>query len=305
MYLNCHSYYSLHYGTFSIERLLEIAIKNGLKSLALTDINTTMGIPEFVIEAQKKGIKPIAGCEFRNDDELLYFALARNREGLKELNDWQTEHNLGHKKYPNDAPSFKNVYVIYPWGKKLVSELKENEFTGIRSRHLNKLITSPYFNYPEKLVVWQPVTFHDQTGMFLHKALRAIEHNTLISKLSKDQYADETEKMDHLELQNQFRNYPEIVANTQRVLDSCSIEFNLTLPKNKKTFTQSVGEDKRLLEKLAFEGMNYRYGKENPEAKARVLHELEIIQSMGFSSYFLIAWDIVRYGMSCGFYHVG
>jgi DNA polymerase-3 subunit alpha len=36
-----------------------------------------------------------------------------------------------------------------------------------------------------------------------------------------------------------------------------------------------------------------------------VRHELEIIDRLGFSSYFLIAWDIIRYSMSRGFYYVG
>ena len=118
MYLNCHSYYSLHYGTLSIGELLDLAILNGIEMIAVTDINTTMGIPEFVKEAVGKGIKPIAGCEFQNKDELLYIGLAKNREGLKELNDLQTEHNLQEKVYPADAPEFKQVFVVYPFGRK-------------------------------------------------------------------------------------------------------------------------------------------------------------------------------------------
>jgi DNA polymerase-3 subunit alpha len=305
MYLNCHSYYSLHYGTLSIGELLDLAIQNGVETIALTDINTTMGIPEFVMEAQKKGIKPIAGCEFRNDDELLYFALAQNREGLKELNDWQTEHNLQQKKFPADAPDFKQVYVVYPFGRKPVAKLKDNEFSGINGKQLNKLLTSEYRNFPEKLVVWQPVTFQNQTGRFLHKALRAIAHNTLISKLQSNQFADEADYMDYQNLLNQFQNHPEIVNNTQKLLDNCSISFDFKQNKNKKSFTQSVYDDKILLEKLALEGMDYRYGNNNDEARQRVMHELKIIHNMKFSSYFLIAWDIVQYGMSCGFYHVG
>ncbi len=305
MYLNCHSYYSLHYGTLSIGELLDLAMQNCIGTLALTDINTTMGIPEFVMEAQKKGIKPVTGCEFRNDDELLYFALARNREGLKELNDWQTEHNLQQKKYPADAPEFGNVYVVYPFGRKPVAELKDNEFSGIKGKQLNRLFTSDYRNFPEKQVVWQPVTFQSQTSQFLHKALRGIAHNTLISKLQPNQFADEAENMDYPNLLNQFRNHPEIVDNTQKLLDNCSISFDFKTNKNKKIFTQSAYDDKLALEKLALEGMVYRYGNDNPEARKRVLHELEIIHKLGFSSYFLIAWDIIRYGISRGFYHVG
>ncbi|MFA5330008.1 MAG: DNA polymerase III subunit alpha [Prolixibacteraceae bacterium] len=305
MYLNCHSYYSLHYGTLSIGELLDLAIGNGVDTIALTDINTTMGIPEFVQEALKKGIKPIAGCEFRNEDELLYIGLAKNREGLKELNDWQTEHNLQEKPYPADAPEFTNVYIIYPFERKAAGKLRENEFTGIKSGQLNKLLTSEYRNFPKKLVVWQPVTVQSQTGQFLHKALRAIDHNTLISKLQKTQFAGDLEIMDYKNLMTQFRDYPEIVRNTEKLLDECSISFEFKTNKNKKIFTQSLYDDKLLLEKLTFEGMVCRYGKNNPEARQRVRHELEIIHKLGFSSYFLIAWDIIRYGMSCGFYHVG
>ena len=305
MYLNAHSYYSLHYGTLSISDLLDLALQNGLKTIALTDINTTMGIPEFVKEATLKGIKPIAGCEFRNEDELLFIGLAKNLEGLKELNDWQTEHNLEKKSYPRDAPAFNDVWVIYPFGRKPVNELRQNEFTGIRGKQLNKLLTSEYGRHPEKLVVWQPVTFKNQTGRFMHKALRAIGHNVLISKLLENQFAHQLETLDLKGLMHQFRNYPVIVQNTKEMLDSCSISFDFKSIKNKKLFTQSASQDKLLLAKLAFEGMVYRYGKNNEEAQNRIVHELEIIDRLGFSSYFLISWDIVRYGMSCGFYHVG
>ncbi len=305
MYLNTHSYYSLRYGTLSIDELLDLAILNGLNTVALTDINTTMGIPELVKKAQEKGVKPIAGCEFSNEDELLYIGLAKNREGLKELNDWQTEHNLEKKPYPPDAPEFQEVFVVYPFGKKHVGDLRENEFTGIRAEDLNKLLTSEYRKHPEKLVVWQPVTFKDRAGWFLHKTLRAIDHNVLISKLQENQFANPLEIMDFRSLKQQFANYPEIVRNTKKILESCSISIDFTTVKNKKVFGQSTYDDKLLLRKLALDGMIYRYGKDNPEAKKRIAHELEIIDSMGFSSYFLIAWDIIRYSMSRGFYHVG
>jgi DNA polymerase-3 subunit alpha len=305
MYLNCHSFYSLHYGTLSIAGLLDLAIRNGARTIALTDINTTMGIPEFVMEAQKKGIKPIAGCEFRNDDDLLYIGLAKNREGLKELNDWQTEHNLQEKSYPAGAPEFKQVFVVYPFGKKLPKELRDNEFTGIRAKQLNKLLTSEYRRYPEKLVVWQPVTFKNQTEKFLHKTLRAIDHNVVISKLQKNQFAEQMETICSQSLINQFRDHPEIIRNTEKLMDACSISFDFKVIKNKKLFTHSAYEDKHLLERLALDGMVCRYGINNLEAHKRIRNELEIIEKLNFSSYFLIAWDIVRYGMSCGFYHVG
>ena len=290
----------------SIDELLDLAVLHGLGSLCLTDINTTMGIPELVKKAKKKGIKPIAGCEFRNVDELLFIGLARNREGLKELNDFQTEHNLKKKTYPTDAPEFENVFVIYPFGRKSPNELRANDFTGIRPEDMNKLLTSEYRKYQHQLVVFQPVTFKDQAGWFLHKSLRAIDHNVLISKLQDNQFARKSEIMvDPQRIRRVFQDYPEVISNTEKLIESCSIDFDFTSVKNKKVFGQSAHDDKLLLRKLAYDGMIYRYGKNNPEALQRVNHELEIIDNLGFSSYFLITWDIIRYSMSRGFYHVG
>jgi tetratricopeptide (TPR) repeat protein len=169
-----------------------------------------MGIPEFVKKAEAKGIKPIAGCEFRENDELLYIGLAMNREGLKELNEWQTRHNLQNESYLANAPKFEHVYVIYPFGTKRPDQLAENEFTGIRATELNQLLRSEYRNNLQQLVVLHPVTFTDQKGWFLHKCLRAIDHNVLISKLETHQFASEAEIFVLPEWLNQaFNKYPE------------------------------------------------------------------------------------------------
>jgi len=306
MFLNNHSYYSLRYGTLSIDELIEQSIGLGLETVVLTDINTTMGIPEFVKKAEKRGIKPIAGCEFRNGDQLLYIGLARNREGLKELNELQTNYNLGQKTYPDEAPEFNHVFVVYPTGTKACNQLRDNEFIGIRPENVNCLLTSEYGKFTNRLVMLHPVTFRDKSSLFLHQALRAIDHNELISKLTKQQMAGQHEFMFSPDKMKQvFDRYPEIVMNTEKLLDNCSIEIDFISVKNKKAFSQSVYEDKLLLEKLTMEGVIYRYGTNNPEALERVRHELRIIDRLCFSSYFLIAWDIVQFGISSGFYHVG
>ena len=68
MYINCHSYYSLRYGTLSVEKLVERAAELGIQALALTDINNSTGIMDFIAVCGEYGIKPIAGIEFRNED---------------------------------------------------------------------------------------------------------------------------------------------------------------------------------------------------------------------------------------------
>ena len=306
MYLNCHSYYSLRYGTLSIDQLLDQAESLGISTLALTDINTSMGIPEFIKKAKERNIRPIAGIEFWNDDELLFIGIAKNREGLRELNECLTFHNLNKQKFELEGFNFKHVIVVFPFGGVTGADLKSSEFIGIRPQQINKLITSEYRNYLDKLVVWQPVTFLNEKSWLIHKCLRAIDHNTLLSKLHPNQFANQNEIMIPIKnLKDVFNQYPQIIYNTEGVLDHCSIDIEFRKSKNKKTYSNTKEDDRIFLKKLANDGMIYRYGKNNQIAKDRIKHELEIIDNLGFSSYFLIAWDIIHYSMSRGFYHVG
>jgi DNA polymerase-3 subunit alpha/error-prone DNA polymerase len=51
MYINCHSYHSLRYGTIPLNELVQQAASCGVK-LWLTDINTVTGIYDFIKECK-------------------------------------------------------------------------------------------------------------------------------------------------------------------------------------------------------------------------------------------------------------
>ena len=304
MYINVRSYCSLCYGTISIENLVEQACRLHIPAMALTDINNTMGVIDFVFECKKNGIKPIAGCEFRNGDELLYIAIARNNEGFREINETLTRHNVSKIPYNINAPQWNNVVVIYPFGKRKISQLADNEFIGVRLSQVSRLLTSDLRNHQDKLVIAQPVTFLDEKSFEVHKNLRAIDKNILISRLENYASADEI-LLPPEKLKAAYALFPEMIKTTEEIVNQCSIDFDFEMPKNKKTFTESVYNDMELLRTMAFDGMKYRYGLQNKEAYRRIEKELDIIETMGFASYFLIAADIVRYSMSRGIYHVG
>ena len=306
MYLNNHSYYSLRYGTMPVEKIVDEAKRYGISALALTDINNTMGIMDFVKACRENNIKPIAGIEFRNENTYLYTALARNNQGFLELNDFLTTVNKSKNPLLPDPPPFAHAYIIYPFGSKKPSQLLDNELVGIRPEETRKLVSSEFRRGQSKLLVWNPVSFESRNDYIIHRHLRAIDNNILLSQLSSVHLAAENEIMQSLDqLLVPFEQYPEIIRNTEKVIGDCYIEFDFDSIKNKQTFTGNRYDDKLLLEKLAHDGMVYRYGKNNSEAMKRVRHELEIIDRLGFSSYFLITWDIIRYSMSRGFYHVG
>lgn len=306
MYLSIHSYYSLRYGTLPLEELISGAVSHGIGAMALTDINNSMGMIDFVKMCGENGIKPLAGIEFRNNNHPMYTGLARNNAGFRELNEFVTAHNLEQKEYPADPGSFDHAYIIYPFGSRRKEQLREHEFIGIRPGEVRKLFTSEYSHDQSKLLIWHPVTFRDKTGYILHRNLRAIDYNTLISKLTPEQVALPDERMLPVDdLLSYYSDYPQIIRNTEKILSDCSVGFDYQSIKNKQTFTGNRYDDRILLEKLVRDGLIYRYGKNDKVAAERVRHELEIIDRLGFSSYFLITWDIIRYSMLRGFYHVG
>lgn len=306
MYLNCHSYYSLRYGTFAVEALVEQAKQLGVEALALTDINNSTAMIDFVKACEKQSIKPVGGMEFREGDTLLFVGLARNNEGFRELNEYMTAINLKQAKHQPLAPDFEHVYVIYPFGKTIDRPLKTNEFIGIKPSQAGKLLRFHDRHLLDKMLIRQPVSFADKQTYYLHKNLRAIDHNLLLSHLQPEMVADPDEYFVPPEkIRQAFASYPSIIENTQRLLAGCELTFDFNSVKNKKTFTGNRYDDKLLLEKLAYDGLRYRYGASNRVAEQRLRSELEIIDKLDFSAYFLITWDIIRYSMSRGFYHVG
>ena len=128
--------------------------------------------------------------------------------------------------------------------------------------------------------------------------------NTLLSKLKPEDLAGEREYfVPQAEILSAFRQYPSLITNTYRLMDACGIDRKFGEDKNKKLYSASREDDRVLLEKLAREGFRLRYGV-NKKARERLVKELRIIDQMGFTAYYLITWDMIRYAHSRGFYHV-
>lgn len=305
MYLNCHSFHSLRYGTIPLQELVQQAAVFGVKAMALTDINTVTGIYEFIKACAEVDIKPLVGIEFRSGSKLHFIGLAKNREGIGEMNRLVTQHNFEKTQYPDQAPDFKNVFVIYPL-ENVPNVLQEHEFIGICPEQLTKLYNPGWKDRIEKMVILQPVTFRTKKEYNLHKVLRAIDLNIIGSKLQEVDHCKLSEVMLVPDtLKGKYQDYPQIIGNTEYIIDACNFKYDFSTPKNKKHFTKDGQSDIELLSSLAQQGMLWRYGGSNEEAKARVKKELKVIHELGFSGYFLITWDIVRYSISQGFLHIG
>lgn len=305
MYLNCHSFHSLRYGTLSLDYLIQQAMEYKLKTLVLTDINTVTGIYDFTKACQQAGIKPIVGMEFRSENTLHYIALAKDARGITEMCELLTRHNCDGVLLENTAPAFAHSFVIYPM-ENVPQTLRENEFVGVRPEQLNHLVRLQWKPYLHKMLILQPVTFKTKTDFNLHRILRAIDLNVILTRLTENDVCGQDEVMKpKAELLACYKEHPQMIANTAFVVENCSFEFDFSTPKNKKHYTANKEDDLSLLTRLAYDGLQRRYGDKHTEATRRVEKELKVIDELGFSGYFLITWDIVRYSNSMGFMHIG
>ena len=309
MYLNCKTYYSFKYGTFSTEELVQTAADKGVTALVLTNINSTYDAWDFVKHCREKNIKPLLGAEIRNGDALVFILIAGNNRGLASIHRFITEHLISEKSFPDIMPADGNVadwYVIYPLTGKQPEQLLSHEKIGIRPSQINRLFGVDWKLHQDKFVILQPVTIQDAEHFYAHCLLRAIDKNKLLSKLEKEECCERDETfLAPAELLHYFRQYPWIVMNTYRLMDACTIEMDFRKDKTKQVFGGSQKDDRILLEKLATSGLIRRYGRKNKAAIERMKSELKIIFEMGFTAYFLINHDIVQYAQAQGYYHVG
>jgi len=103
------------------------------------------------------------------------------------------------------------------------------------------------------------------------------------------------------EMAESFAEWPEAVASTIEIADRCSLDIELGKLLLPRYPTENGEEPEAMLRRIAIEGLRERYGDPIPaEAMERFEFEIGVIEEMGFSSYFLIVWDFVRYAKENG-----
>ena len=208
------SYYSLRYGVISVENLVKRAAACGMDHLCLTDINNTSGIIELTKYCHEHGLRPIIGIEFRNRDAWLYTGIAKSHEGLYHLNNFLSHYRLRKKNLPPRPPVLQDVIFIFSYGTVDASELEDKQFLGIRLQDINKIVGKEYPGSAGKLMAIHPVTFLTKEDLEVHRHLRAIDHNTLLTQLDDNWLASDREFFyTPDQLKAKYQHFPELAEN--------------------------------------------------------------------------------------------
>ncbi len=136
-----------------------------------------------------------------------------------------------------------------------------------------------------------------------HDALLCVQTGALMSDPKRfkfegtEHYLKPANEMRYL-----FREVPEACDNTLWIAERADLEIEFgkaQLPEF--AVPDQFADDTAYLEHLAWEGAKMRWGDVLPQTVVeRVAYELKVIADMGFSSYFLIVWDLIKHAKDTG-----
>lgn len=103
------------------------------------------------------------------------------------------------------------------------------------------------------------------------------------------------------EMAELFKDYPEAIANTEKIAARCQVDFefgHIQLPYY--PIPSQYADDEAYLRALCEQALPNRYPKRSEAVIKRLDYELSIIHRMGYDSYFLIVWDFINYSRQHG-----
>lgn len=328
-----YSEYSLLSSTNRIEALVEKASRLGYQALALCDHHVMYGAVPFYQACLKYGIKPILGLELtiqRDEDEPHTLALirlyAKNEQGYAHL--MQLATLIGHKEEKHPAlsreeviPYLNDLVVVLPdqdgpihsWLQSGQDE-KAREWLatwrgqtnvadwllGISGNNEQVEQVSLFSKQNGlKVIASHPCYFLEERDAEAFGIARAIRDGVK----AEDRALRREERSYFLQSPEQmltcFKHEREALENTQLLASLCSVQLTLGQPQLPK-YTPAEGESNELLRQLCVKGAHLRYREVNDQVRERLEKELHVITQMGFSDYFLIVWDFMRYARKQG-----
>jgi len=159
---------------------------------------------------------------------------------------------------------------------------------------------SEKFNIP--LVATQDSHYLRQDDATAHKTLIAISTHSDISDPAIFSGKGEYHFLSTEEAMERFKDIPEAVENTEKIANRCNVELTL----GKFVFPDFALEpDKtadQMLDELTKKGATEHGLDNNPEIETRRQYELEVIRNKGYSPYFLVVADLLRFAHESNIY---
>ncbi len=151
------------------------------------------------------------------------------------------------------------------------------------------------------LVVTNDVHYITKKDAYAQDVLMCIQTGKTVN--DSDRMRFETEEFylkSEEEMRALFPKYGAAYDNTARIADMCDLRFEFNkyhLPEFKPPEGISAAD---YMKQLCLEGFEKKYGTDREEVKTQLFYELDMIERMGFTDYFLITSDFIAYAKNQG-----
>lgn len=255
--------------------------KEGYENLSkLVSLSNTKGmyykprIDKETLEKYSKGLIILSGCM---QGEISQMLIMGNEEKAEDIAMW-----------------YKNIF-----NDDFYLEIQSN---GLEEQNIvNNKIINLARKLDIKIVATNDSHYMDKEDAKIHEILLCMQTGKTIN--DEDRMVFNTDQLyikSIEEMQNAFSKVPDALENTVEIANKCElvIEFGKT-----KLPNYEIDEDMthfEYLKKMCQKGLNERYKDITEEIQERLDYELGIIKNMGFTDYFLIVWDFIKYAKEKG-----
>jgi DNA polymerase-3 subunit alpha len=135
-----------------------------------------------------------------------------------------------------------------------------------------------------------------------HDALLCVQTGALLSDAKRFKFeGSEHYLKTAAEMRYLFREVPSACDNTLWIAERADLQIEFGKPLLPNFPVPDGFDDASYLEHLTWEGAKKRWGEKLPnDAVERLSYELKVINDMGFASYFLITWDLIKHARDAG-----
>lgn len=324
-HLQVRSGYSLLNSTITIDKLVHKAKELQYTSLALTDEGVLHGAIPFYKACLQQGINPIFGLIVTvsfDEIELPLILLAKNNTGYAELINISTQIQL-HQEcsitmikeivnnviiiLPTETPFLKKIIFqknftqLKTYIEKVQAVIDVTDFyLGVEAYEREATIVMEHIKEFSKLNRTNIVALHDvryleESDELSYDCLQAMKFNEKWDNTTKNKQLGKRHLRSKQEIEAAFASFPEYIKTTEEIVEKCQVtfDFNQQLLPSFPVPTKESAHD--YLKKLCIKEMHVKYNEVTADVEARLMYELEIINQLKFSDYFLIVADFVQF----------
>ncbi|GEP18665.1 DNA polymerase III subunit alpha [Pediococcus argentinicus] len=333
--LQVSSAYSLLKSSLKIQDLVQSAKKLGYQTLGLADENVMYGAIEFYQECERNGIKPVLGLNLALQGSFLTEETYQTLFFAKGQTGYQNLMQLSSLKMASDKSSLSftdlnglldDLVMIIPGTRSEMIELLErgqrssveqllksyldeisydNLYLGLNQKQtaiLRGTVQEVATEFKLKCLPLPLVHYKTAEDYFATKVLEDIHSGDVIrhpEDFKNTLGSDWLKSASDFETEYQNLGLGQEISNLEKLEEQLNLKIQFSEPKLPVFKTPNNSSSSEYLRALCDEGLNkITLVTDRTKYQERLDHELSVIKTMGFSDYFLIIQDVIRFSHS-------